>query len=658
MAAKEDPGPTVGVGEPNAIEVSAIGPAPADDIGGYGGSSPREATAGYGGSSPREATAGFPGASPRNMTATARFGTPLTLPKVPGPGTLCLRAFRCWLLTYRRTWRSSVWSSVLGPLFYLAAMGYGLGSLVEKNGTAALGGVPYAVFVAPALLAAHAMNTGMATSLWPVFGATRWNALYLAARATTLRPADIYRGHLLFNAMRIAMNSACFVVVMAAFGLIRSPWAVLLAPAAVLTGFAFAAPAAAWAITLEHETSLNYPIRFVAIPLMLFSGTFFPVSQLPGWIRPLAYATPLWHGVALCRELSIGDVGLGSAVIHVGYLVALSAVGLWACGRTYTRRLYGLPPGKPGGPVQKGGTGGPVQRGAGGVGARSLPVRPELGRPAGEQGMTSVSRNRYDRSFSFASLPGARGLRLIERHARLYRRLWLLVLAEAAEPLFYLLSVGVGIGALIGTVTGPGGQPVPYREFVAPGLLAVSALNGALGESTFNIYARLKFAKLYEAVMATPLGARDVAFAEIGWAVLRGVIYSATFLVVIAALGLVESPWALLALPGAALISFATAAVGVYLTTFMKTWQDFDYILLVSAPLFLFSGTFYPLSVYPHPVAVIVEWTPLYQGVVILRDLVLGLPSPDLAWRAAYLAALGVAGLALAGQRIAKLLLV
>ena len=224
------------------------------------------------------------------------------------------------------------------------------------------------------------------------------------------------------------------------------------------------------------------------------------------------------------------------------------------------------------------------------------------------------------------ALPGMRGLRLIERHARLYRRMWLIVIAGALEPLFYLLSVGVGIGGLIGTVAGPGGQPVPYREFVAPGLLATSALNGALNDSTFNVYARLKFEKLYDAVLASPLGPRDVALAEIGWAVLRGLIYSVTFLIVIAAMGLVRSPWALLALPGAALVSFATAALGVYLTTYMKSWQDFDYILLVAVPLFLFSGTFYPLSVYPRAVGLVVEWTPLYQGVVILRDLILGVP--------------------------------
>jgi lipooligosaccharide transport system permease protein len=273
-------------------------------------------------------------------------------------------------------------------------------------------------------------------------------------------------------------------------------------------------------------------------------------------------------------------------------------------------------------------------------------------------GATAVSRFRSESPSLIFSFPGVRGLRLIERHARFYRRMWLVVVAGAAEPLFYLLSVGVGIGGLIGSVTGPGGQPVPYREFVAPGLLAVSALNGALNDSTFNIYGRLKFDKLYDAVLATPLGARDVAFAEIGWAVLRGVIYSVSFLVVMAAMGLITSPWAILALPGAALISFATAAIGVYLTTYMKTWQDFDYVMLVAVPMFLFSGTFYPLSVYPRVIGVIVEWSPLYQGVVIVRDLVLGLPSPDLAWRAAYLIALGVAGLALAGQRIATLLLV
>jgi lipooligosaccharide transport system permease protein len=272
--------------------------------------------------------------------------------------------------------------------------------------------------------------------------------------------------------------------------------------------------------------------------------------------------------------------------------------------------------------------------------------------------MSRVEVEVRDRSeSSFASLPGARGLRLIERHARFYRRMWLVVASGAIEPLFYLLSVGVGIGGLIGSVTYEG-HPVPYREFVAPGLLAVSALNGALNDSTFNVYGRLKFDKLYDAVLATPLTARDVAASEIGWAVTRGMLYAVPFLCVMAVMGLIRSPWAVLALPGAALVSFATAAAGVALTTFMSSWQNFEYVMLVAVPLFLFSGTFYPLSVYPHAVADIVEWTPLYQGVVILRDLVLGYPSLDLLWRAAYLAVVGVVGLAVAGRRIARLLLV
>src|ERR1700742_4834272 len=145
--------------------------------------------------------------------------------------------------------------------------------------------------------------------------------------------------------------------------------------------------------------------------------------------------------------------------------------------------------------------------------------------------MASVSRTRSGSPASALSFPGLRGLRLIERHARFYRRMWLVVAAGAAEPLFYMLSVGVGIGGLIGDVAGAGGQPGPSRGVVAPRLLAVSALNGALADSTFNIFGRLKFDKLYDAVLTTPLGARDVALAEIGWAVLRGLIYSATFLI-------------------------------------------------------------------------------------------------------------------------------
>jgi lipooligosaccharide transport system permease protein len=252
----------------------------------------------------------------------------------------------------------------------------------------------------------------------------------------------------------------------------------------------------------------------------------------------------------------------------------------------------------------------------------------------------------------------AGSLRLIERHARAYRHAWLVFASGVLEPLFYLLSVGLGLGVLVGKVAGPGGQLIPYREFVAPGLLAVSSMNGAMYDSTFNVFFRLKYAKLYDAILATPIRPAQLALGEIGWALLRGAIYAVAFIGVMLALDLVRSPWTVLAVPVAVLIGFAFAAIGMTGTTYMKSWQDFDYVILASMPLFLFSGTFYPLSVYPRPVQVIIECTPLYQGVVLLRDLVLGVVGPGLLWRAAYLAALGAVGLLATGRRLGKLLLV
>jgi lipooligosaccharide transport system permease protein len=249
-------------------------------------------------------------------------------------------------------------------------------------------------------------------------------------------------------------------------------------------------------------------------------------------------------------------------------------------------------------------------------------------------------------------------LRLIERHARAYRRAWLVFVSGVFEPLFYLLSVGLGLGVLVGKVPGPGGQLIPYREFVAPGLLAVSSMNGAMFDSTFNVFFRLKYAKLYDAVLATPMRPTQVALGEIGWALIRGTIYAIAFILVMLALDLLHSPWAVLDLPVAVLIGFGFAGIGMFGTTYMKSWQDFDYVILVSMPLFLFSATFYSLSIYPRPAQVVIEWTPLYQGVVLLRDLTVGVVGPGLLWRAAYLAALGVAGLYASGRRIGKLLLV
>lgn len=253
--------------------------------------------------------------------------------------SFAVRELRYWLTNYRRTWRGSIYTSVLSPVLYLGAMGLGLGKLVDAHGTARLGGVSYLAFLAPGLLAAAAMQAGIEESTYPVLGSVKWRRTYYAAAASPLRPADIFHGHLLFTTMRLTMNSAIFLAVMAVFGAVASPWALAALPAAVLTGLAFAAPVEAWAITVTKDTSLALVFRFGMIPLFLFSGTFFPVTQLPAWIRPLAYVTPLWNGVALCRSLSLGTATLGGALVHVGYLAALAAVSIAVGNRTYRRRL-------------------------------------------------------------------------------------------------------------------------------------------------------------------------------------------------------------------------------------------------------------------------------------------------------------------------------
>jgi lipooligosaccharide transport system permease protein len=253
---------------------------------------------------------------------------------------MAFRELRFWLTDYRRTWRGSIYSGVLNPLLFLGALGLGLGSLVNQHGTARLGGVSYLVFLAPGLLAASAMQTGVAESTFPVFGSVKWNKTYQAAVASPLRPSDVFHGHLLFVTFRLIMNCALFLTVAAILGGIRSGWALAALPVAVLTGLAFATPIEAWAVTRQKDTSFSLIYRFGMIPVFLFSGTFFPVTQLPGWMQPVAYASPLWHGVTLCRELTLGSAPLAGSAVHLAYLAALALAGLLAGERSYRRRLY------------------------------------------------------------------------------------------------------------------------------------------------------------------------------------------------------------------------------------------------------------------------------------------------------------------------------
>lgn len=250
-----------------------------------------------------------------------------------------------------------------------------------------------------------------------------------------------------------------------------------------------------------------------------------------------------------------------------------------------------------------------------------------------------------------------RSVRLIERNLFVYRHGWLVIVSGFFEPLFYLLSIGFGLGALIGTITGPGGIEVPYQLFVAPALLASAAMNGAISESTFNFFFKLNYNKTFAAILATPLSPGDVALGELAWALIRGGLYAVGFMIVMALLGLIVSPWVILAVPAALLVGFAFGAVGMAATSFMKTWQDFDLIQLVILPLFLFSATFFPIEAYPDGLRLIVQLTPLYQGVDLIRSLTIGAISPILLFHAAYLLVMGFVGLWVVSRRLDKLLL-
>lgn len=254
-------------------------------------------------------------------------------------------------------------------------------------------------------------------------------------------------------------------------------------------------------------------------------------------------------------------------------------------------------------------------------------------------------------------LTGTRAARLIERNVMVYRRTWIVLVSGFFEPVFYLLAIGFGIGSLVGAVTLPDGSHVRYAAFVAPGLLASSAMNGAIYDSTFNIFFKLRYAKTYDAMLSTPMGIPDVAIGEIAWALIRGTLYAIGFLVAMAILGLIESPLVLLAVPGAMLIGFAFAAVGMAATTWVRRWTDFDWIFVVTLPLFLFSATFYPIEVYPEPLRTLISLTPLSQGVEMLRSFALGNVGPGLLGNVAYLVVMGLVGLVVVDRRLARLLL-
>ncbi len=253
--------------------------------------------------------------------------------------------------------------------------------------------------------------------------------------------------------------------------------------------------------------------------------------------------------------------------------------------------------------------------------------------------------------------PGTRAHRMLERNFMVYRRIWLIIVSGFFEPVFYLLSVGVGVGMLVGDVALSNGEMVSYTAFVAPALLAASAMNGAVFESTMNVFFKLKWGKVYDAVLTTPMQPLDIALGETTFSLIRGGLYAVAFVIVMAGFGLVRSWWALAAVPFSLLIGFAFAGVGMAATTFMKGWQDFDLVQLVVQPIFLFSGTFYPIDVYPPTLQAMARFSPLYHGTELVRAATLGAFDWSVIGHLLFLTTMGAVGMAITRRRFRKLLL-
>ncbi|CAB4961860.1 unannotated protein [freshwater metagenome] len=234
---------------------------------------------------------------------------------------------------------------------------------------------------------------------------------------------------------------------------------------------------------------------------------------------------------------------------------------------------------------------------------------------------------------------------------------WLVVLSGFVEPVFYLLAFGYGLGTLIGNIALPDGTLVPYAAYIAPALLATSAMNGAIYDSTWNVFFKMHFGKIYQAMLSTSLGPLDVAMGEIGWALARGFVYALGFMAVVTPMGLIPSWWGLLAIPAAVLIAFGFASIGMGVTSYLKNFHQMDWVNFVMLPMFLFSGTFYSLSVYPDWLRICIESLPLYQAIAMIRGFTLGVIDGALVGHILYFVVMIVLGLTFTTRRLRSLFL-
>jgi lipooligosaccharide transport system permease protein len=592
---------------------------------------------------------------------TEHSAPPRLVPPAPVEAAARARRYGAWYyaehyLRSMRRYGAVILASAIGePLVYLLAMGLGLASLID-GGQQTVGGVGYVEFIAPALLAAGTLMAAAIEFTYPVMDGFRWHRLYFGPQASPLQPHQIAGGHITAVLMRYVVQSTLFFLIMLAFGAVSSPWGVVQVLTASLGGLAIGLPLMAFSASLKRDAGQFALVqRFVIMPLFLFSATFYPLDSLPIGLQWIGWISPQWHAAQLGRIASYGmENPAWLTLVHVGYLTVLAVFGWSLVRRIYTRRLGWAP--------------GTADRDAVAprrtTGSTQNPTTPS-GQAPGQGGRADAWTASVPppmppitvRNGPGAGMYGGRISVVVERGLRALKTSnWAIFVSGFVEPVLYLLSLGIGLGALVGDVEGPGG-PVSYGEYIAPALLAVSAMNGAVYDSTWNVFFKMRMSKLYETMLNTSLGPVDVALGEICLALMRGGLYSVAFLVIMAAWGLVASWWALLLIPAALVIAFAFASVGMAVTSYMTTFQQMDWITVALMPMFLFSATFFPLSVYPEPIQWAIQALPLWHGVELLRQLGAGVFTGATAVHVLYFVAMIGLGLVFTSRRLRALFL-
>ena len=504
-------------------------------------------------------------------------------------------------------------SSIFQPIMYILAMGLGLGVLVgQDTDFSAYGAESYLMYIAPAILASTvAMSAGIEFT-FPVMEGFKWRKLYYGAQATALTPPQIAAGHILAVCCRFLIHSLVFIGVLFAFGAATSPMALLQVFTAAAGGLAIGLPIMAYVATLRDERGHAALIqRFVVMPMFLFSGTFYPLENLPQALQLIGWVSPIWHANELGRTLAFGQPTPGWLVtVHVLYLLLILTLAWFAVRHVFTRRLgyeewRGRIPGRRADARREA----RLALKDAARGAELSDGAAQVPRPAPRTGFAA---NMYSGNISAVF---QRGLSAIRNNRGV------LFVSGFLEPVLFLTSFGLGISPMISGVEAADGGSVSYASFIAPALLAVAMMNGAIFDSMWNVFFKLKITKLYRSMMATSLGPLDISVGEIFLALFRGTMYALGFLAVVVAAGLAEPLNAVLMWCAAMLISLGFASVGMAVTTFMRRFQQMDWTMMVLMPMFLFSATLFPIDVYPSGVQAIIQALPLWHGVELMRDI-------------------------------------